>query len=66
MSLSLEQKKALLEQRIQQFEAEIFIIQINKKVAEKLGNEDAVRDADTTLFTLNTGLEVYEAELASL
>ena len=60
--LSPEQKQALLTERIQQFAAEAYQHQLNKQIAESIGDVDAVAAADAALATLETAIGVYQAE----
>lgn len=64
--LSAEQKKSILEARVQQFASEAFQHQINKTVAEASNNEDGVKAADEALAILDKAIEVHQEELAKL
>ena len=64
--LTAEQKAALLEQRIQQFAAEAYQHDLNKQVAENLGDIDGIRQADEALKTLNAAITVYQTEQATI
>lgn len=64
--LSDEQKKQILEQRVAQFAAEAFQHGLNKQVAEKIGNEEGVAQADAALATLEEALAVHKDELDKL
>ena len=61
--LSNEQKKAILEQRIQQFAVEAYQINLNKRVAVKNADEQAVADADKNLEVLESAINTYLEEL---
>ena len=63
--LTAEQKNALLDQRIQQFAAEAYQHNLNKQIAEHLGDIDGIRQADEALKTLNAAIAVYQAEQAN-
>jgi hypothetical protein len=62
--LSPEQKQELLAQRIQQFAAEAYQHQLNKQIAESIGDTESVANADAALATLETAITVYQAEQA--
>lgn len=64
--LSAEQKKSILEARVQQFASEAFQHQINKTVAEASNNEEGVKAADDALAILDKAIEVHQEELAKL
>lgn len=63
--LSPEQKQALLTERIQQFAAEAYQHQLNKQIAESIGDTEAISNADAALATLETAITVYQTEQAS-
>ena len=63
--LSPEQKQALLTERIQQFAAEAYQHQLNKQIAETIGDSEAISNADAALATLETAIIVYQTEQAS-
>lgn len=64
--LTREQKEALIQQRLQQFAAEAFQHEINRKVAIETGNTDAAAIAVESLQILEKAIEVHATELASL
>ena len=63
--LSPEQKQALLTDRIQQFAAEAYQHQLNKQIAESIGDTEAISNADAALATLETAITVYQTEQTS-
>ena len=63
--LSPEQKQALLTERIQQFAAEAYQHQLNKQIAETIGDAEAITNADQALATLETAITVYQTEQAT-
>ena len=63
--LSPEQKQALLTERIQQFAAEAYQHQLNKQIAESIGDVEAIENADAALATLETAITVYQTEQTS-
>lgn len=63
--LSPEQKQELLTQRIQQFAAEAYQHQLNKQIAESIGDTESVKQADYSLATLETAITIYQTELNS-
>ena len=62
--LTAEQKKALIEQRVQQFAAEAYQHELNKQVAQQIGDDTAIQQADAALATLETAIAVYQGEIA--
>ena len=58
--LTPEQQTALKEQRLQQFAAEAFQHQINRQIAERIGDTEAITTADQALATLAIAIEEYE------
>lgn len=64
--LTNEQKRSILEQRLQGFAVEGYQIVINKQLAQAEGNEDAIRAADLNIETLEKAVDVYLAELQGL
>ena len=63
--LSPEQKQALLTERIQQFAAEAYQHQLNKQIAEAIGDTESAKQADYSIATLETAITVYQTEQAS-
>ena len=64
--LTDEQKRSILEQRLQQFAAEAWQHQINKQVAGATGNTDGAAQADAALEILDAAITVHQTELAAL
>lgn len=65
--LSVEQKTALLEGKIQQLAVEGYQLQINKLAVEKLENaEDALSMIDANISAVISALNAYQEELANL
>lgn len=64
--LNDEQKRAILTQRVQQFAAEAYQHEINKKLATEMDNETGVAQADEALAVLGTAIQLHEDELAKL
>ena len=64
--LSTEQKRELLNNRINQFAAEAYQYSLNKKTAEDIGSEEQVEAIDKSLNILESAIQVHLAELASL
>jgi hypothetical protein len=62
--LSADQKRSILEQRIQQFATEAYQHEINKKMAGD--NAEAVAAADEALAILDNAIEIHQEELAKL
>lgn len=61
--LTEDQKRQLLEQRIQQFAAEGWQHQLNKVIAEKTGNEESIKVADEAIAIIADAISVNQAEL---
>ena len=64
--LTDEQKRSILEQRLQQFAAEAWQHQINKQIAEATGNTEGVTVASDALTILDAAISVHQTELAAL
>jgi hypothetical protein len=62
--LSIEQKKAILEQRIAQFASEAYQHDLNKKLAGD--NEEAISAADNALAMLDSAITLHVDELSKL
>jgi len=58
--LSADQQAALKQQRLEQFAAEAFQHQINRQIAERIGDAEAIAQADAALATLSVAIEEYE------
>lgn len=58
--LSPDQQAALKQQRLEQFAAEAFQHQINRQIAERIGDTEAIAAADAALATLTIAIEEYE------
>ena len=63
--LSPQQKQALLTERIQQFAAEAYQHQLNKQIAEAIGDTESAKQADYSIATLETAITVYQTEQAT-
>jgi hypothetical protein len=64
--LSLEQRKEILESRILNFAVEAYQVSLNKQVAEATEDLAAVEQATNALATLESAIQVYKDELASI
>lgn len=64
--LSAEQKKEILNQRLQQFATEAYQHKINKQLAEKINNEQGVAQADEALAILEEAIKLHQEEIAKL
>ena len=64
--LTVEQKRLLLEQRIQQFASEAYQHELNRQIAVSVDDEQAIEQSEQALVTLETAITVHEAELAGL
>ena len=63
--LSPEQKQEILAQLIQQRAAEAYQHQLNKQIAEAIGDTESAKQADYSIATIETAIGVYQAEQAS-
>ena len=61
-----DQKKKILEDRLAQFAAEAYQHSINSQVAQSLGNEEGVENAEAALTILEAAINAHESELNSL
>ena len=64
--LTEEQKRNLLNQRIQQFSAEAYQHDLNRQVAVAMNNPSDIEQADKALATLDTAITVHQEALAAL
>jgi hypothetical protein len=64
--LTPEQKRSILEQRIQQFAAEAFQHDLNRQVAENTGDTDGMANAAAAIATIDEAIAVHQNELVKL
>jgi len=64
--LSDDQKRSILQQRVQQFAAEAYQHEINKKLAAETGNDLGVAQADEALVILDQAITLHLDELNKL
>jgi hypothetical protein len=65
--LTVEQKTALLEGKIQQLAVEGYQLQINKLAVEKLeNNQDALAMLDANMAAVMSALNAYQQELDNI
>lgn len=64
--LTVDQKRSILQQRIEQFAAEAYQHGLNKKTCESLEDLAGVENAEKTLLVLGKAIEVHTNELNSL
>jgi hypothetical protein len=64
--LTVEQKKSILIQRIQQFAAEGYQLTLNKKFAEGKNEVAAVSEIEDSISSLSAAIDIYKAELDAL
>jgi hypothetical protein len=64
--LTDEQKRSIIEQRIQQFAVEGYQISINRKVAEANADEAVIAEIDKNIETLASVIAAYKVELDAL
>ena len=64
--LTPEQKRSLLENRIQQFASEAYQYSLNLKTAESVGTEDQVEGIKKSIEILESAIKVHQDELSKL
>lgn len=64
--LSIEQRRNILTQRIQQFATEAWQHEINKQTCELTGDTSGIQAADDALTIINSSIKIYQDKLAEL
>jgi hypothetical protein len=64
--LTADQKRNLLQGRIQQFASEAYQYTLNLKTAEELGSEDQLEGIKKSIDILETAIKVHQEELSKL
>lgn len=64
--LTTEQKRGLLEGRIQQFASEAYQYTLNLKTAESVGTEEQVDGIKKSIEILESAIKVHQEELSKL
>ena len=64
--LTPEQKRTLLQGRIQQFASEAYQHTLNLKTAEELGSEDQIESIKKSINILETAIKIHQEELSKL
>lgn len=64
--LTVEQKKAIVENRLQQFAAEAYQTELNKEIQIRQGDEQAADACDVSLALIESAIAVHEEELVKL
>jgi molecular chaperone DnaK (HSP70) len=64
--LTADQKRTLLQGRIQQFASEAYQYTLNLKTAEELGSEDQVESIKKSITVLETAIKIHQEELSKL
>jgi imidazoleglycerol phosphate dehydratase HisB len=64
--LTNDQKRQLIENRLQQFAAEAYQYTLNKKTAEGIESESQIEAADKALVILEEAIKVHQAELDTI
>ncbi len=64
--LTDDQKKKLISDRLAQFAAEAYQHSINAQVAQSLGNDEGVENAQNALAILEAAIDAHESELSTL
>lgn len=66
MPITNEQKQAIINQRIEQFEMDIFTASLNKSVAEFNGDVALAETHQAAIDSYQASIEVHRQELAAL
>lgn len=64
--LTDDQKRQLVESRIQQFASEAYQYSLNLKIAEKSESESQIEAAQKAIAVLEDAIQVHQAELETL
>lgn len=64
--LSADQKKTIVETRLQQFAAEAYQTELNKAIQISQGNESATEAYNVSLELLDSAIKIHEEELVKL
>jgi hypothetical protein len=64
--LTPEQKRSLLENRIQQFASEAYQYSLNLKTAESVGTEEQIEGIKKSIEILESAITVHQDELSKL
>lgn len=64
--LSDEQKKSILEQRINQFASEAYQHVLNKQTSQAIGDEAGIEAADKAIAVIESAIEIHKSELEAL
>lgn len=64
--LTVEQKKAIVENRLQQFASEAYQTELNQEIQKRTGNKEIADGYDETLAVIATAIVVHEEELVKL
>lgn len=64
--LTQEQKKAIVENRIQQFASEAYQTELNQEIQKRAGNDEVAAGYYETLALIETAIEVHTEELTKL
>jgi len=61
--LTDEQKRSLLQQRIEQFASEAYQHELNRQIAEKVNDTESAALSVASLVTLETAITVHQEQL---
>ena len=64
--LTDEQKRKILEQRIEQFATEAYQHTLNKQICEALNDEKGIDFVDKALINLEAAITTHQTELSTL
>jgi hypothetical protein len=64
--LTADQKRNLLQGRIQQFASEAYQYSLNLKTAQELGSEDQLEGIKKSIDLLETAIKIHQEELSKL
>lgn len=64
--LTDEQKRQIIQARLDQFVSEAYQHSLNKQIAEMSNNQEGIDSADSALTILDTAISIHQDELAKL
>lgn len=64
--LSAEQKKEILQGRLQQFASEAYQLELNRQTASAIGTPEQLEKIDGSLVLLEKAIVIHQQELANL
>jgi len=64
--LTVEQKKSIVENRLQQFAAEAYQTELNQEIQKRVGNDEVAAGYEESLSLIKEAIAVHEEELEKL